>query len=323
MGGHRHVSLGRNRRFQCHNKRWFTARKGRLDIGLQAHVCTRSYKLGVSISRCCSGRVSTKVLPSPGVDSARICPPCRSTMRRQSVRPIPVPSYLSAECSRLKSSKIRSAYALSNPIPLSRKSEFPHRVIFHVVSLCREFYLEWHVGAPVLERIVDQILHQQFHLRRVGHDRRQFVARKMRACRVLALERIPDAADYRAQRWARESLASLPELRQLKQISDEMVHSVHPARHVLQPPVGALIQIPVVALGQKMRVARNSAKRLLQVVRRDVGERLKILVRSLEIVAVTRKSFLHFLAPCNVVELNHEVRWPIRYVNERGRRLHP
>jgi len=42
-----------------------------------------------------AGRVKEKVEPSPGVDSTRIVPPCRSTIFLTTARPMPVPPYAS------------------------------------------------------------------------------------------------------------------------------------------------------------------------------------------------------------------------------------
>ena len=59
------------------------------------------------------------VAPRPGVDSAVIVPPCRSTILRHSARPIPVPGYSPRPCRRSNTRKIRPPYCGSKPIPLS------------------------------------------------------------------------------------------------------------------------------------------------------------------------------------------------------------
>jgi len=53
-----------------------------------------------------SGIVKKNVDPLPTSDSTQMRPPYRSMTRWQMARPIPVPEYLSAVCSRLKIPKI-------------------------------------------------------------------------------------------------------------------------------------------------------------------------------------------------------------------------
>ena len=48
----------------------------------------------------CSPSVNDRVAPRPGAASAHTRPPCRSTMRCQVARPIPVPSNSDGACSR-------------------------------------------------------------------------------------------------------------------------------------------------------------------------------------------------------------------------------
>ena len=69
---------------------------------------------------CRAGRVNLKVVPLPTHDSAQIRPPWRSMVFLQMARPIPVPGYSAAACARWKMSKMRSASAVSMPMPLSR-----------------------------------------------------------------------------------------------------------------------------------------------------------------------------------------------------------
>src|SRR5690606_21449021 len=54
-------------------------------------------------------RVKENVAPVPGRASAHTRPPWRSTMRRTSARPTPVPSYSSSRCRRWKTPNSRSA----------------------------------------------------------------------------------------------------------------------------------------------------------------------------------------------------------------------
>ena len=49
--------------------------------------------------------VKKKVVPLPGWDSNQIWPPCRSTIRLHTARPMPVPGYSSRVCSRWKITK--------------------------------------------------------------------------------------------------------------------------------------------------------------------------------------------------------------------------
>ena len=60
-----------------------------------------------------------KIKPSPGILSALILPPCSSTIFRQIVSPIPLPSNSAALCKGSKGLKILFRYLGSNPIPLS------------------------------------------------------------------------------------------------------------------------------------------------------------------------------------------------------------
>src|SRR5215213_4396447 len=71
------------------------------------------------VSLCRIGSTARNLVPSPGVLSAVIVPPCRSTILRQTASPIPVPSYSVRPCRRWKGVKIRSRYLTSKPMPLS------------------------------------------------------------------------------------------------------------------------------------------------------------------------------------------------------------
>src|SRR5262249_28521666 len=65
-----------------------------------------------------AGRATKKVLPPPAVDSAQSRPPCRSTMRCTSVRPIPSPPATSG-CRRRKAKNTCDSSASGMPRPLS------------------------------------------------------------------------------------------------------------------------------------------------------------------------------------------------------------
>src|SRR3954447_18418459 len=69
--------------------------------------------------RVAAGRVKEKPLPPSGPGCPQIRPPWDSTMRLASARPMPVPGYMSAGCSRPNILKITS-WSSPTPIPLSR-----------------------------------------------------------------------------------------------------------------------------------------------------------------------------------------------------------
>lgn len=66
-----------------------------------------------------AGNKILKLDPFPGCDSALIKPLWFSITLRTMDKPMPVPLYSASPCKRVKTLKIRSASACSNPIPLS------------------------------------------------------------------------------------------------------------------------------------------------------------------------------------------------------------
>ena len=67
-----------------------------------------------------TGTVKKNVDPLPGSDSTQMRPPWRSTIFLHTARPMPVPSYSSRLCRRLKIIKMRSKCSGAMPMPLSR-----------------------------------------------------------------------------------------------------------------------------------------------------------------------------------------------------------
>src|SRR5690606_40924334 len=58
------------------------------------------HQLACSSGASAAGRVTRKVLPSPGTDSARMRPPWRSATRLAMARPMPLPAPSSGACRR-------------------------------------------------------------------------------------------------------------------------------------------------------------------------------------------------------------------------------
>src|SRR3954453_4937600 len=67
---------------------------------------------------------------------------------------------------------------------------------------------------------------------------------------------------------------------------DQVLHPPRPVDGEFDVGVGALVELPAVALLQQLAEARDLAQRLLQVVRRHVGELLELLVGALEVIAL-------------------------------------
>src|SRR5690606_19626366 len=68
----------------------------------------------------CGGRTKWKVARLPGSDSAQMRPPWRASTRSTLARPMPVPGYSLALCSRWSTPNSLPAWAMSKPTPLSR-----------------------------------------------------------------------------------------------------------------------------------------------------------------------------------------------------------
>ena len=108
-GGRRgFVVLRAVRSFEVRRGRYqYISTDSRKDPGLRrsgAEIMRRSQP---SAEYSSAGSVKRKVLPRPSSDSTVRRPPCISTIRLHSARPMPVPGY-SRPCSRLNGSKMRS-----------------------------------------------------------------------------------------------------------------------------------------------------------------------------------------------------------------------
>ena len=100
------------------------------------------------------GMVKEKVDPWPGSPAAQILPPCRSTIRLQIARPMPVPGYLPRLWSRWKTRNSLSWYSCLKPMPLSRtlKSQLP------LVFGDRDVDLRRPLRAAELDGVADEVL---------------------------------------------------------------------------------------------------------------------------------------------------------------------
>ena len=74
-----------------------------------------------------------------------------------------------------------------------------------------------------------------------------------------------------------------PTRENVEQVVDQLLHPLGAVDGELDVAIGPLVELAAVAALEHLREARDLAQRLLQVVRRDVGELLELLVGALEL----------------------------------------
>ena len=174
---------------------------------------------------------------------------------------------------------MRSAYSSSTPIPLSvhvNRQKRPSRSASKAHAR--------RLVAAELDRVGDQVLEHGGQQPRVAGDGGQPVG--------------DDLAPGVLEHGGEPRLRLVDQLRrldalvrrgvpadagELEQVVDQLLHPLGAVDRERDVAVGALVELPLVAALEHLREAGDLAQRLLQVVRRDVGELLELLVGALEL----------------------------------------
>ena len=183
-----------------------------------------------------AGSWTMKVLPA-GELSASIVPPCSSTSRRTSVRPMPSPPARRSSCARPARTGRRRAAAA--PAGCRRRCRAPRST--RCAPSRRHLDLDRAAGRRVLQRVGEQVVHHLLDARRVGID--------PDPAQVCTSSRGRCASPVTSQRWR-------PRAARARQV-DRMARQQHlardDARHVEQV---------VHHVRQVARLARDDAARI-------------------------------------------------------------
>ncbi len=136
-----------------------------------------------------------------------------------------------------------------------------------------------HTVAAELHRVADQVLPQHRQQRRIAHDRAAAASagRSITAPdSSIAVDRLPSAVSSVASRSTSVcGGVEPPDPGERQQVVDQDLHALGAVDGETDVLGAALVELVAVALLQQLAERRDLAQRLLQIVRRDVGELLE------------------------------------------------
>src|SRR6266568_2722364 len=152
---------------------------------------------------------------------------------------------------------------------------------FLAVGSGRDVDRRSHCGPAELDRVPDQVLEHLREAAGVSVDRRERAARHRGAALVQRRSQVEEGLiERRARVDRRERLVDAADARVLEQAADERLHALRALDRVVDVFLRLRVHLVGVALLEELHVARDHQERLLEVVRRDVGELLEVGVRA-------------------------------------------
>lgn len=150
----------------------------------------------------------------------------------------------------------------------------------------------WRITSE-LDGVADQVLEELRHLRRLCHDRGEWIARDLRtALGDRRLEPGEGAAKDGPAVGRRGGLGAGSDARVGEEIVDERLHAHGPFDRVAHEILCTPVQAVPVPLCQEVHAAPDRAQGLLEVVGGNIGELLEIGVRARELCGTLRDPML-------------------------------